>query len=137
MAEPRSVKELDFRPKPGKRYWSCDREWREEFIYFLMVDRFHDDRERRPRGGAGRAAGCGTPEQLRRFCGGTLRGVTRNLSYIQDLGCTALWLSPIFENEGAPDRLDFNRVWPLARRRRLTPPRRVSTRPDAHPDRRR
>ena len=44
MSEPRSVKELDFRPKPGKKYWSSDREWREEFIYFLMVDRFHDGR---------------------------------------------------------------------------------------------
>ena len=103
MSEPRSVKELDFKPKPGKKYWSSDREWREEFIYFLMVDRFHDGRQRRPRAGADRARGSGTAEQLRRFCGGTLKGVTRNLSYVQDLGCTALWLSPIFENGHGPD----------------------------------
>jgi glycosidase len=104
MAEPKSVKELDLDPKPGKRYWTCEREWREEFIYFLMVDRFHDGRERRPSGGPQRGSGSGTPAQLRRFCGGTLKGITRHIDYIQDLGCTALWLSPIFENERAPDR---------------------------------
>jgi alpha-amylase len=104
MPEPRSIKEVDLRPIPGKQYWSCDREWREEFIYFLLVDRFQDDLERLPRRGPERALGGGRPEQLRRFCGGTLGGITRHLDYIQDLGCTAVWLSPIFENDDAPDR---------------------------------
>jgi alpha-amylase len=103
MSQPRSVKDLDLTPLPGKTYWSTDREWREELIYFLLVDRFHDGRDRTPTGGASRSGGGGRPEQLRRFCGGTLNGVTRNLDYIQDLGCTALWLSPVFENDGAPD----------------------------------
>ncbi len=100
---PRSVREIDFSPLPGKGYWSVSREWREEFIYFLLVDRFHDGRPRTPRSGPGRGRGFGTPDQLRRFAGGTLAGITRNLGYIQDLGCTSLWLSPVFENEGAPD----------------------------------
>ena len=30
--------------------------------------------------------------------GGKIAGVTRNLDYIAGLGCTAIWLSPIFEN---------------------------------------
>lgn len=104
MPGPRSIRELDLRPIPGKTYWNCHREWREEFIYFLMVDRFHDGRERRPAGAAERARPAATPEQLRRFCGGTLRGITRHLDYIRDLGCTAVWLSPVFENDGAPDQ---------------------------------
>ncbi len=103
MAEPRSIRDIDLSPIPGKRYFSCDREWREEFIYFLMVDRFHDGRERRPLAQEDRVTGGGRPAQLRRFCGGKLRGITRNLDYIVDLGCTALWLSPVFENDGAPD----------------------------------
>jgi glycosidase len=103
MPSPRSIREIDLRPVPGKAYWSCPREWREEFIYFLLVDRFHDGRERTPTAGEGRAAGGGRPGQLRRFCGGRLEGVTRHLDYIEGLGCTALWLSPIFENDGAPD----------------------------------
>jgi len=104
MPEPRSIHDIDLRPIPGKTYWSDDREWREEFIYFLMVDRFHDDAVRRPAGGPERGRGDGTPELLRRFCGGTLRGIIRHLDYIRNLGCTALWLSPIFENDDAPDR---------------------------------
>lgn len=100
---PRSVRELDLSPVPGKRTWNVEREWREEFIYFLLVDRFHDGRERRPAHSGGRLAGSGSHEQLKRFCGGTLKGVTRHLDYVKGLGCTALWLSPVFENEGAPD----------------------------------
>ncbi len=103
MSGPRSIRELDLRPLPGKKYWRCDREWREEFIYFLMVDRFHDGRERRPVAGPGRSPGGGRPDQLRRFCGGTLKGIERHLGYIADLGCTAVWLSPVFENDDAPD----------------------------------
>jgi alpha-amylase len=100
---PRSIAEIDFSPMPGKTYWNCNREWREEFIYFLMVDRFHDGRDRKATNGAGRAKGSGTMRQLRQVCGGTLKGVTRGLDYIQGLGCTAVWLSPIFENAPVPE----------------------------------
>ncbi len=103
MSGPRSISELDLSPLPGKKYWSCEREWREEIIYFLLVDRFHDDLPREPADTEERAAGGGTPDQLRRFCGGKLKGITEHLDYIADLGCTAVWLSPILENEGAPD----------------------------------
>src|SRR5215813_6661182 len=105
---PRSIAEIDFTSPPGKVYWNVDREWREEFIYFLMVDRFHDGRPRTPVSGPGRGRGSGTAAQLGRFAGGQLKGITRNLGYIQDLGCTALWLSPIFENDGAPDPASGN-----------------------------
>lgn len=103
MNQPISVRELDFSPKPGKTYWNCEREWREEFIYFLMVDRFHDGKARKTHSGPSRAKGYGDAARLRRFCGGTLRGITQRLDYINGLGCTAVWLSPIFENDGAPD----------------------------------
>ncbi|HEY0745041.1 MAG TPA: alpha-amylase family glycosyl hydrolase [Chryseosolibacter sp.] len=95
----KSVHELDLSPKPGKQYWkNGGREWREEVIYFLMVDRFHDDHDRKPASNAGKTAGFGTAEQLRSSCGGTLKGIVKNLDYIKELGCTALWLSPVFEN---------------------------------------
>jgi len=104
MAEIKSIKEIDLTPFPGKKYWSIDREWREEFIYFLMVDRFHDSRRRSPVGGSGRRPRTDYPaEKIKKFCGGTLRGIIDHLDYIQGLGCTSLWLSPIFENDGAPD----------------------------------
>jgi glycosidase len=95
----RSVQEIDLAPKPGKLYWkSCQREWREEFIYFLLVDRFHDDNKRSPTETQIRHSGFGQPNELRKFCGGTIKGITTHLDYIHNLGCTAVWLSPVFEN---------------------------------------
>ncbi len=104
MNSPTSIAEIDLKPIPGKRYWNCDREWREEFIYFMMVDRFHDDKKRTPINTSARSTGAGTEEQLQKFCGGTLKGIENNLDYIKNLGCTALWLSPIFENNDEPDK---------------------------------
>jgi len=95
MPNPTSVKELDLSPIPGKKYFTIDREWREEFIYFLIVDRFQDDIVRPTSGGAGRAVGINTPNT---FFGGNIKGIARNLDYIAGLGCTAIWLSPVFEN---------------------------------------
>jgi glycosidase len=95
MPAPKSIAELDLTPVPGKTYFSSLREWREEFIYFLLVDRFHDDQARMPVAGADRSPGFPTPND---FYGGKIKGITQNLDYIAGLGCTAIWLSPIFEN---------------------------------------
>src|SRR5215468_1613310 len=78
MPDPTSVKELDLSPIPGKKYFTIDREWREEFIYFLIVDRFQDNIVRPTSGGAGRAAGINIPNT---FFGGNIKGITRNLDY--------------------------------------------------------
>ncbi len=95
MVNHSSIDDIDLRPLPGKKYFSSDREWREEFIYFLLVDRFHDGVVRDSIEGSNRSLGFATPED---FYGGTLRGVTDHLDYIQGLGCTAIWLSPVLEN---------------------------------------
>src|SRR5437879_5441605 len=90
-----SIQEIDLTPLPGKTYFNITREWREEFIYFLLVDRFHDDIARSPVLQSGRSQGIGVPNT---FYGGKIKGITGNLDYIAGLGCTAIWLSPIFEN---------------------------------------
>ncbi len=97
MSDPTSVAQIDLTPIPGKKYFSIDREWREEFIYFLMVDRFQDETGRPVTGGAGRTSGVDTPDA---FFGGKIAGITNNLPYIAGLGCTAIWLTPVFENNG-------------------------------------
>lgn len=92
---PTSVRDIDLRPLPGKTYFNANRDWREEFIYFLMVDRFHDGSSRVPPNQRGRTPGIQVPDG---FYGGKISGITRNLDYIAGLGCTAIWLSPVFEN---------------------------------------
>ena len=95
MASPTSIRELDLNPIPDKTYFSLIREWREEFIYFLMIDRFDDGKTRARVNQAERSAGFQVGGN---FYGGNLKGVKNNLDYIAGLGCTAIWLSPIFEN---------------------------------------
>jgi glycosidase len=90
-----SIEDIDLTPIPGKTYFNSIREGQEEFIYFLMVDRFHDDTPRSPVLKPGRSLGIATPDD---FYGGKIRGITQNLDYIANLGCTAIWLSPVFEN---------------------------------------
>ena len=95
----KSIRDIDLSPKPGKRYSkNCNREWREEFIYFLLVDRFHDSNKRETVDFSSSHHGFGDEEQLGKQCGGTLRGIISNLEYINNLGCTAIWLSPVFKN---------------------------------------
>jgi hypothetical protein len=60
MQEPSSFQEIDLTPLPGKTYFSRTREWREEFIYFLLVDRFHDGAVRAPVRQSGRSQGAAT-----------------------------------------------------------------------------
>lgn len=94
---PTSIAELDLSPISGKSYFQCERSWCEEFIYFLLVDRFHDSKSRKSHTGHQRSKGFATEET---FYGGTLRGVKDHLDYIAGLGCTTIWLSPIFECNG-------------------------------------
>src|SRR5262245_11492354 len=74
-----SISQMELAPKPGRAYHNFERECREEFIYFLMVDRFHDDKVRTPPTISGRSQGISTPND---FYGGKIKGITRNLDYI-------------------------------------------------------
>jgi alpha-amylase len=106
MAGSTSIQQIDLTPIAGKAYFSIDRDWREEVIYFLLTDRFHDGVARASVSGAQRSAGFATPNT---FYGGTLRGITSHLDYIAGLGCSAVWLAPVFENNaGAYHGYDIN-----------------------------
>ncbi|HUQ67746.1 MAG TPA: alpha-amylase family glycosyl hydrolase [Flavitalea sp.] len=75
-----------------------------DFIYFLMPDRFSN-------GDAANDKLVGMlDESLNRDSifyrhGGDLQGVINHLDYFQSLGVTALWLTPVFENN-MPDRTE-------------------------------
>lgn len=65
-------------------------DWRDHWVYFLLVDRFnHPDRPPRhlpydaPRG---------------TFQGGNFAGIRARLDYLKQLGAGAIWLSPVIKN---------------------------------------
>ena len=61
MVTIKTIKDIDLLPFQGKTYFNIAREWREEFIYFLLVDRFHDDLARTATDQPGRSAGIYVP----------------------------------------------------------------------------
>mgnify|MGYP001093603532 CR=1 FL=1 len=91
-----TTRDLDFHPNAALHPSPSD--WRDQVIYFLLVDRFDNNAPDLPAFDPA-ATPRGRPEgQGHVFQGGNLRGVTRRLDYIHDLGCTTLWLSPILRN---------------------------------------
>ena len=93
-------------------------DWRDEVLYFLLVDRFSDGREatrplldRNNRAAARPAGPNGSGWRWDRWArsgrsrwqGGTITGVTSKLDYLRDLGATAIWLSPVFKQRGHLD----------------------------------
>ncbi|MEQ1708316.1 MAG: alpha-amylase family glycosyl hydrolase [Terricaulis sp.] len=73
----------------------------DEVIYFVLPDRFENGSPRNDRGGlrGDRLRTGFDPTHKGYYHGGDLAGLTRRLSYIQGLGATAIWLSPVYENK--------------------------------------
>jgi len=80
-------------PAPGLHVPSPD--WRDQIIYFAMIDRFDDGDP----GNNDQAAGEFDPADSAKFSGGDLAGLTRRLDYIRGLGATALWITPPVRNQ--------------------------------------
>jgi glycosidase len=102
---------------PGKFHPSPDA-WEDEVLYFLMLDRFSDGREKDYLGNDGKPRAAGTtplfgPAENGNavgtaadaaawrdagggWVGGTLKGLESKLGYLARMGVTALWISPIF-----------------------------------------
>ncbi|KAJ5243613.1 hypothetical protein N7489_003709 [Penicillium chrysogenum] len=61
-------------------------EWRSQSIYFLLTDRFG-------RTDNSVTANCNVDD--RAYCGGTWQGIINQLDYIQGMGFTAIWITPV------------------------------------------
>ena len=73
----------------------------DEVIYFLLPDRFENGDASNDKGGLkGNRLTTGFDATAKGFYhGGDLKGLTKRLGYIQGMGATAVWLSPIFKNK--------------------------------------
>ncbi|MEG4348751.1 alpha-amylase family glycosyl hydrolase [Microcoleus sp. LAD1_D5] len=87
--KPESELDLEF-------LYTRDIEFRQETIYFLVVDRFYDGD---PTNNEGPNPELYDPEgkDWGRYWGGDLQGVIDKLDYLKDMGITAVWLTPLFE----------------------------------------
>ncbi len=70
-------------------------DWRDQIIYFVMIDRFDDGNEANNDQGANEF----DQTQGSKFSGGDLSGVTRRLDYIRGLGATTVWITPPVANQ--------------------------------------
>jgi len=69
-------------------------DWRDQVIYFAMIDRFDDGDPRNDDQGTGEY----DPRDGAKYSGGDLAGLARRLEYIHGLGATALWITPPVAN---------------------------------------
>ncbi|SDN09785.1 alpha-amylase [Psychrobacillus sp. OK028] len=75
---------------PQTSFASGDRKLQDEVIYMIMVDRFNN-------GDPSNDQDANINDPLA-YHGGDFKGITEKLDYIKDMGFTAIWLTPIFEN---------------------------------------
>lgn len=113
---PDSIDDDVFLPR-RQEYHPSPVDWRDEVLYFLLVDRFSDGKENgrklldRSNLPAARPDIKGEPWSWQlwaqsgssRWQGGSLKGVLSKLPYLKSLGITALWLSPVFRQRAHED----------------------------------
>jgi glycosidase len=110
----KSLLELNFASLTRRAFTPSPAAWEDHVLYFLLVDRFSDGRERDGyRDNESRPVRTGVtplyrPEDSGQidydtwiragdgWQGGTLKGLRSKLGYLRRLGITALWISPVF-----------------------------------------
>jgi len=119
MAEQR-LSDVDFEALSKGLFYPSPAAWEDQVLYFLMLDRFangneqggHLDNHGNPVTGGTTPLfdlsdtnnATGSPDDAARwreaggrFVGGTLRGLASKIGYLERLGITAIWISPVFK----------------------------------------
>lgn len=71
-------------------------EFRQETIYFLIVDRFFDGDPSNNEGPTSKLYDP-TRQKWGLYWGGDIQGIIEKLDYLQNMGITAIWVTPLFE----------------------------------------
>jgi cyclomaltodextrin glucanotransferase len=84
------------------------RDYRSRKIYFLMADRFHPHQRYSPYVDPQYPSAtnsvncvvqtCAQEEQFRKYWGGDIQGIIQKLDYLEDLGISAIRVTPLMEN---------------------------------------
>jgi glycosidase len=101
----KSIKDINLKELMKERtYYNSPYDWEDEILYFLLVDRFSNGTEKdiyRPEDYENAIV----DEESRKrwdeagdkWNGGTLKGIQGKLSYLKNMGVTAIWISPVFK----------------------------------------
>lgn len=90
-AEVKPVQEADF-----EFLFTRAIEFRQETIYFIIIDRFNDGDSSNNQGPKPELYDA-TRTKWGKYWGGDLQGIIDKLDYLKGMGVTAIWISPIFE----------------------------------------
>jgi glycosidase len=76
------------------------RDVKDDIFYFLMPDRFHNANPNNDNGDPNRPISFGGLDKTSKwaFHGGDILGVETKLDYIQNMGVTAIWMTPLLRN---------------------------------------
>ncbi|MBA3242313.1 MAG: cyclomaltodextrinase N-terminal domain-containing protein, partial [Acidobacteria bacterium] len=78
----------------------------DDVIYFIMPDRFSDGDS--SNNNPSKSPGLYDRTKGRHYHGGDFQGIINRLPYLKDLGVTAIWINPVYDNT---DRLDEKEVY--------------------------
>jgi glycosidase len=115
----RQLSDVNYSVLTDRAYHPSPAAWEDQVLYFLMLDRFSDGNEQGYRDNQGDLVDTGATPLFQlsdagnatatgeaaarwrdagtRFVGGTLKGLTSKIGYLERLGITAIWVSPIFK----------------------------------------
>jgi len=79
-----------------ENFYNSPIEFRQETIYFLLVDRFYEGEPTKHEALDPKLSDP-TRQHWEKYWGGDLQGIIDKLDYLEGMGITSLWLSPLFE----------------------------------------
>jgi glycosidase len=109
-------------PKISKKILAKDlahyskRDIQDEVFYFVLPDRFSNGDTSNDEGSKTNAISQGgfDPSNKMSFHGGDLQGLTAKLPYLENLGITAIWLTPILRNQAVQGDINgYHGYWVL------------------------
>ncbi len=100
-----------------------DRDVKDDVFYFVMPDRFHNANPDNDQGyiGGGREEHGFDPTHKAWYHGGDIQGLSAKLDYLEQMGVTAIWMTPILKNKAVQGEssayhgywtLDFTQIDP-------------------------
>ncbi|AWB68979.1 alpha-amylase [Saccharobesus litoralis] len=93
-----------------------NRDVRDDVFYFVMPDRFHNGDPSNDMGNPDIPESYGgfDPSKKSHFHGGDMKGLQDKLDYLEDMGVTAIWMTPILRNQAVQGNITgYHGYWVL------------------------